>query len=174
MQKKKHLIYGETTLQVSAKTFFFFGEHLILAGEKPWIFDFGQKKPLNFGEDLFFGNHLIFTEKSSQSNSSLMKFWVKFVYGWNKLQKKPLLLQNPGYAPDLHQGSVNAAKASPHAKFYNLSWPTQRWALAIALAPQLFLNGCSDACAASILAILSAIAQAQVKYDYEWLFFNQM
>ena len=39
--------------------------------------------------------------------------------------------------------------------------------LAIALAPQLFLNGCADACAASILAILSAIAQAQVKYDYE-------
>ena len=35
--------------------------------------------------------------------------------------------------------------------------------LAIALAPQLFLNGCTDACTASILAILSAIAQAQVK-----------
>ena len=30
--------------------------------------------------------------------------------------------------------------------------------LAIALAPQLCLNGCADACAASILAILSAIA----------------
>ena len=30
--------------------------------------------------------------------------------------------------------------------------------LAISLAPQLFLNGCADACAASILAILSAIA----------------
>ena len=37
--------------------------------------------------------------------------------------------------------------------------------LAIALAPQLFLNGCADA--TSILAILSAIAQAQVKHDYE-------
>ena len=35
--------------------------------------------------------------------------------------------------------------------------------LAIALAPQLFLNGCADACTASILAILSAIAQAQFK-----------
>ena len=35
--------------------------------------------------------------------------------------------------------------------------------LVIALAPQLFLNGCGDTCAASILAILSAIAQAQVK-----------
>ena len=30
--------------------------------------------------------------------------------------------------------------------------------LAIALAPQLFLNGCADACAASIFAIVSAIA----------------
>ena len=30
--------------------------------------------------------------------------------------------------------------------------------LAIALAPQLFLSGCADACAASTLAILSAIA----------------
>ena len=35
--------------------------------------------------------------------------------------------------------------------------------LAIALAPQLFLNGCADACTVSILAILSAIAQAQFK-----------
>ena len=39
--------------------------------------------------------------------------------------------------------------------------------LAIALAPELFLNGCADACAASILAILSAIAQAQLNYDKE-------
>ena len=37
----------------------------------------------------------------------------------------------------------------------------------IAVLPQLFLNGCADACAASILAILSAIAQAQFKYDWE-------
>ena len=36
--------------------------------------------------------------------------------------------------------------------------------LAIVFAQQLFLNGCADACAASILAILSAIAQAQFKY----------
>ena len=35
----------------------------------------------------------------------------------------------------------------------------QRWAL----AAQLLLNGCADTCAASILAILSAIAQAQFK-----------
>ena len=46
--------------------------------------------------------------------------------------------------------------------------------LAIELAQQLFLSGCADACAESILAILSAIAQAQFKYDYECLFFNQV
>ena len=34
--------------------------------------------------------------------------------------------------------------------------------LATALAPQLFLKGCADALATSILAILSVIAQAQV------------
>ena len=32
------------------------------------------------------------------------------------------------------------------------------------LAPQLFFNSSADACAASILAILSAIVQAQLKY----------
>ena len=37
--------------------------------------------------------------------------------------------------------------------------------LAIALASKLFLSGCADACAASILAILSAISQTQFKYD---------
>ena len=44
----------------------------------------------------------------------------------------------------------------------------------IALAQQLFLNGYADACAESILAILSAIAQAQFKYAYdkEYLFSN--
>ena len=36
--------------------------------------------------------------------------------------------------------------------------------LAIALAPQSFLNGCADDCVASILAILNAITQAQLKY----------
>ena len=46
--------------------------------------------------------------------------------------------------------------------------------LVIVLALQLFLSGCADPCAASSLAILSAIAQAQFKYDYERLFFNQM
>ena len=39
--------------------------------------------------------------------------------------------------------------------------------LAIALAAQLFLSSCADACAVIFLAFLSAIAQAQVKCDYE-------
>ena len=36
---------------------------------------------------------------------------------------------------------------------------------AIALAPQLFLSGCADSCAASILSLLNAIARAQFKYS---------
>ena len=39
--------------------------------------------------------------------------------------------------------------------------------LTIALVLQLFLSGCAAACASSIFAIFSAIAQVQVKYDYE-------
>ena len=73
---------------------------------------FGWKKNLNFwfrpetafefrwSFFLFFWDHLIFTEKSLQSNSRLMKIWVKFIYGWIKLTKKPLPLQNLGYTPD--------------------------------------------------------------------------
>ena len=37
--------------------------------------------------------------------------------------------------------------------------------LAVALAPQLFLNGCADACVPSILANLSAIAHTQFIYS---------
>ena len=34
--------------------FFWGGDHLFLAGKATWIFDFGQKKPSDFGEDIFF------------------------------------------------------------------------------------------------------------------------
>ena len=51
--------------------------------------NFGRKNGLNFGEDLFFGDHPIFTEKLHQFNSNLMKILVKFVYCCFKLQKKP-------------------------------------------------------------------------------------
>ena len=37
--------------------------------------------------------------------------------------------------------------------------------LEIALEPQIFLNGCAAACAASISAILIGIAQEQFEYD---------
>ena len=40
--------------------------------------DFGKKNALNFGEELFFGDHLVFTEQLPQSNSRLMKIRVKF------------------------------------------------------------------------------------------------
>ena len=42
------------------------------------------------------------------------------------------------------------------------------------LAPQLFLNVCAVACAASISAILSEIARAQFKCDSEKLLSNQL
>ena len=38
-----------------------------------------------------------------------------------QVRSRNKLPKNPGYVPVLHQGSVNAEKASPHAKFYNLS-----------------------------------------------------
>ena len=52
----KFVISAKKSLRISAKTFFFvcFGDHLFLAGKTAKICDFGQKKPLDFGEDLFF------------------------------------------------------------------------------------------------------------------------
>ena len=79
-----------------------------------------QQKRLNFGEDLLFGHHLIsagitdsilvmtffwgvdhliLTKKPPQSDSRLMKIWVKFVYCWFHLWKRPPSLRNHGYAP---------------------------------------------------------------------------
>ena len=63
---------------------------------------FGWKNRFNFGEDLFFGDHLILTQKPPQFGSRLMKIWVKFVYCCFHLSKKPAApLRNPGYAPDM-------------------------------------------------------------------------
>ena len=55
--------------------------------------NFGRKDRLNFGEDLFFWDYLILTEKPPQTNSWLMKIWVKFVYRSFKLPKKPPLCE---------------------------------------------------------------------------------
>ena len=63
---------------------------------------FGWKNRFNFGEDLFFGDHLILTQKPPQFGSRLMKIWVKFVYCCFHLSKKPAPpLRNPGYAPGM-------------------------------------------------------------------------
>ena len=40
------------SLSISVKTFFFFGDHLILGGKNVRICDFGRKIALNFGEDI--------------------------------------------------------------------------------------------------------------------------
>ena len=44
------------------------------------------------------------TEIAPQSNSRLMKIWVKFVYGCIKLPTP--LLQNPGYTTAIHVSQV--------------------------------------------------------------------
>ena len=63
---------------------------------------FGWKNRFNFGENLFFGDHLILTQKPPQFGSRLMKIWVEFVYCSFHLSKKPAPpLRNPGYAPGM-------------------------------------------------------------------------
>ena len=65
---------------ISCSPRYFLGKKklLVLAGKNDWICDFGPKKPSDFGEGLFFfffffGDHLIFTKTSPQSNSGIMK-----------------------------------------------------------------------------------------------------
>ena len=53
-----------------------------------------------------------------------------------------------------------------HLRRYYLIWHNY-FTCDIALVLQLFLNGCANTCVASILAILRAIAQAKIKYDWE-------
>ena len=74
-----HLKLVRKTDWIWVKTFFFFWR-------SP---NFGRKNSFIFGEDLFFGYHHIFTKKPPQSDSRLMKTWVKFVYCCFQLQKKP-------------------------------------------------------------------------------------
>ena len=57
-----------------------------------------QKNRLNIGEDLFFGDHLILTEKPHQCNSRLMKIWINSFTDVSSFQKSPPPLRNPGYA----------------------------------------------------------------------------
>ena len=91
--------------------FFFSGAHpkfvrLILFLFKTFFFskspNFGWKNRFKLDKDLFFGDHLILTEKPLQFGSRLMKLWVKFVYCCFHLSKKPPPpLQNPGYASSI-------------------------------------------------------------------------
>ena len=99
--------FGSAAHPKSVKTFFVF----LFLWTSP---EFRWKNSLNFGEDLFFFLEItsfqlekpfelqwrlffffleitfrILTEKAPQSNSRLIKIWVKFVYGCIKLPKKP-------------------------------------------------------------------------------------
>ena len=67
---------------------FFFSEITCFWSEKPPKFSISARKSLRISAKTliffsFFGDHLIFTEISPQSNSGTMKIWVKFVYGTN-------------------------------------------------------------------------------------------
>ena len=70
--------FGSGAHPKSVKTFFLEITVLIFTGKILWI----------SVKTFFFGDHLILTEKPLQSNSRLMKIWVKFVYGCNKLPKR--------------------------------------------------------------------------------------
>ena len=72
---------------------------MFLGRKSATISDFGGKIRLNFGEDLFFGDHLFLDEKPPQSDSRSMKIWFKVAYSCLNLPKKPPSLRNPGYAP---------------------------------------------------------------------------
>ena len=72
----------------------FFGDHLFLGGKTVWMFDFGRKIRLNFGEDLFFffffwRSPCFWAEKPPQSDSRAMKICVKVTYICLNLPKKP-------------------------------------------------------------------------------------
>ena len=106
------------------RTFFFFGDHLILGGKNVWILDFGRKIPLNFGEDLFFffffffGDQLLLGGKnrwiSDHSETFRLKFQtnpLKLIQGqwkfesrsfahFSLFQNSPPPFPNPGYAPE--------------------------------------------------------------------------
>ena len=93
-------------------------KHLLLFGLEKWSFFFwtapkvGQENWLNFGEDVFFLEISWFWQKNRlnliqdwwkfgwslpnqtppQSDSRLMKIWIKYVYSCFQLPKKPLPL----------------------------------------------------------------------------------
>ena len=124
---------------------FFSGAHPKLAG----------RNDCEFWWRPFFGNHLIFPENPPQSDSRLMKIWVKFVCCCFHLSKKPASA-NSGYAPDPtglfpSLGQVKLVwEDFPEAFFTrpnNLSWdfsirkavPCGRWTTAKVRLSPLFL-----------------------------------
>ena len=96
-----YFVTARKTLWISAKTFFF-EDHLFLAGKTSWICDFGQNKPLNFDEDLFFcwrspNFHWKIASNQFKINENLGQVRLRL----KKTSKKPPppFLWNPGYAP---------------------------------------------------------------------------
>ena len=69
----------------------FFGDHMFLAGENPGICDFGQKKRLNLGEDLFFwrSNKIGSSFQKSLSLCKILATPLIFIKVLSMLQKRP-------------------------------------------------------------------------------------
>ena len=111
----KFSILARKSLRISSKTFFFYGDHLFLAVKTAKIFDFSQKKPSDFGEDLFF------FRRSSNFCWKIASIQFRNDGNLGQVRLRNKLPKNPGYVLVLHEGSVNAEKTSPYAKFYNLS-----------------------------------------------------
>ena len=89
-------------------------QDLPLFGPEKWIFfcwispKVGQKTDWISVNPFFFGDRLILTEKLPQSDSRLMKIWIKFVYCCFQLPKKPPPpMRIPGYAPNLFCSTYN-------------------------------------------------------------------
>ena len=66
---------------------------------RPFFFQILAGKTVSIMVKAFFLDQLILTKKPLQSDSIVMKIWVKFVYCSFHLSKKPIPLRNPGCAP---------------------------------------------------------------------------
>ena len=68
---------------ISCPQRYFFGrKKLLFWPEKTFKFVISARKSLRISAKIFFGDHMIFTESSPQSNSGIMKIWAKFNAGF--------------------------------------------------------------------------------------------
>ena len=73
-KKFKFLISARKSLRIPAKTFFFFLRSPAFVRK--------ERLKISARKAFFFGDHLMFAKTSPQSNSGIMKIWVKFNAGF--------------------------------------------------------------------------------------------